>query len=47
LMVTVNMSLSRLAFWIEQRLRRSRRTPLEAATIEQEGAPGAAVVQAH
>lgn len=47
LMITVNMSLSRLAFWIEQRLRRSRRTPLEAATIEQEGAPGAAVVQAH
>jgi glutamate transport system permease protein len=47
LMITVNMSLSRLAFLIEQRLRRSRRTPLEAATIEQEGAPGAAVVQAH
>lgn len=47
LMITVNMSLSRLAFSIEQRLRRSRRTPLEAATIEQEGAPGAAVVQAH
>jgi glutamate transport system permease protein len=47
LMITVNMSLSRLAFSIEQRLRRSRRTPLEAATIEQEGTPGAAVVQAH
>jgi glutamate transport system permease protein len=47
LMITVNMCLSQLAFWIEQRLRRSRRTPLEAATIEQEGAPGAAVVQAH
>ncbi|MBO0880751.1 MAG: amino acid ABC transporter permease [Mycobacterium sp.] len=47
LIIIVNMSLSRLAFWIEQRLRRSRRTPLEAATIEQEGAPGAAVVQAH
>jgi glutamate transport system permease protein len=47
LMITVNMSLSRLAYSIEQRLRRSRRTPLEAATIEQEGAPGAAVAQAH
>jgi glutamate transport system permease protein len=47
LMITVNMGLSQLAFSIEQRLRRSRRTPLEAATIEQEGAPGAAVAQAH
>jgi glutamate transport system permease protein len=47
LMIAVNMALSRLAFSIEQRLRRTRRSPLEAAAIEQEGAPGAAVAQAH
>jgi glutamate transport system permease protein len=47
LMIVVNIGLSGLAFSIEQRLRRTRRSPLEAATIEQEGAPGAAVAQAH
>ncbi|GBE67006.1 glutamate ABC transporter permease [Mycobacterium sp. MFM001] len=46
LMIAVNMALSSVAFGIEQRLRRTRRPPLEATTIEPEGAPGAPVVQA-
>jgi glutamate transport system permease protein len=46
LMIAVNMALSGVAFGIEQRLRRTRRPPLEAATIEPEGTPGAPVVQA-
>lgn len=46
LMIAVNMALSGVAFAIEQRLRRTRRPPLEATTIEPEGAPGAPVVQA-
>jgi glutamate transport system permease protein len=45
LMISVNFALSWLATWLEGRMRRSRRapTPLAAAAIEQEGAPGARV----
>jgi glutamate transport system permease protein len=45
LMISVNFTLSSLATWLEGRMRRSRRapTPLAAAAIEQEGAPGARV----
>ena len=45
LMISVNFALSELAIWLEGRMRRSRRapTPLAAADIEQEGAPGARV----
>ncbi|MDH6193497.1 glutamate transport system permease protein [Mycobacterium frederiksbergense] len=49
LMITVNFTLSSFATWLERRLRRSQRgpAPLEAETIEQEGAPGAQVLQSH
>ncbi len=45
LMITVNFLLSAAATRLERRLRRSRRAPrpLDAAAIEQEGAPGASV----
>ncbi|WP_029111079.1 amino acid ABC transporter permease [Mycobacterium sp. URHD0025] len=48
LMITVNFTLSWFATWLERRLRRSKRgpAPLEAEAIEQEGAPGAQVLQA-
>lgn len=44
LMITGNMVLSAGAIGLERRLRRARHTPLEAATIEPEGTPGARVV---
>jgi glutamate transport system permease protein len=46
LMISVNFTLSWLATRLEQRLRRSRRTPapLQIEAVEQEGAPGAKVV---
>jgi glutamate transport system permease protein len=44
LMITGNLVLSSGAIALERRLRRSRQTPLEAATIEPEGTPGARVV---
>ncbi|MBS9531990.1 ABC transporter permease subunit [Mycobacterium sp. M1] len=44
LMIVGNLVLSAGAIGLEGRLRRSRRSPLEAATIEPEGAPGAPVV---
>jgi glutamate transport system permease protein len=46
LMISVNFTLSWLATRLEQRLRRSRRTPapLQIEAVEQEGAPGARVV---
>lgn len=49
LMITVNFTLSWFATWLERRLRRSERgpAPLEAEAIEQEGAPGAQVLQTH
>ncbi|WP_018600591.1 amino acid ABC transporter permease [Mycobacterium sp. 155] len=48
LMISVNITLSALATQLEHRLRRSSRgpAPLEAEAIEQEGAPGARVLQA-
>ena len=47
LMITVNFLLSAAATRLERRLRRSRRAPrpLDAAAIEQEGAPGASVIR--
>ncbi|MEZ0384717.1 amino acid ABC transporter permease [Mycobacterium sp. pW045] len=44
LMISGNLVLSAGATALERRLRRSRRTPLEAAPIEPEGTPGAQVV---
>jgi glutamate transport system permease protein len=44
LMITANLALSAGAIALERRLRRSRHNPLEAATIEPEGTPGAQVV---
>lgn len=44
LMITGNLALSAGAIALERRLRRSRHNPLEAATIEPEGTPGAQVV---
>lgn len=44
LMITGNLALSAGAIALERRLRRSRHHPLEAATIEPEGTPGAQVV---
>ncbi|OBH18164.1 amino acid ABC transporter permease [Mycolicibacter terrae] len=44
LMITGNLALSAGAIGLERRLRRSRHNPLEPATIEPEGAPGAQVV---
>lgn len=44
LMIAGNLVLSAGATGLERRLRRSRHTPLEAATIEPEGTPGARVV---
>ena len=46
IMITINYALSYFAVWLERRLRQSKRapTPLEAETVEQEGAPGAKVV---
>lgn len=44
LMITGNLALSAGAIGLERRLRRSRRSPLEATTIEPEGTPGAQVV---
>ena len=48
LMISVNFALSVAATRLEGRLRRSRRgaAPLNAAAVEQEGAPGAHVLQA-
>jgi glutamate transport system permease protein len=48
LMISVNFALSSAATRLEARLRRSRRapTPLGAAAVQQEGVPGAGVVQA-
>jgi glutamate transport system permease protein len=46
LIISANVTLSGVAIWFEQRLRRSRRAPLQAEPIEPEGAPGAPVVQA-
>ncbi|ODQ94853.1 amino acid ABC transporter permease [Mycolicibacterium holsaticum] len=45
LMISVNLTLSWLATWVEGRMRRSRRgtAPLQAEAVEQEGAPGATV----
>jgi glutamate transport system permease protein len=47
LMIALNFTLSALATRLEQRLRRSRRgtAPLHAEAVEQEGAPGAVVLQ--
>lgn len=47
LMIALNFTLSALATRLEQRLRRSRRgaVPLHAEAVEQEGAPGAVVLQ--
>lgn len=46
LMISANFTLSAIATWLEGRMRRSKRgpAPLESESIEQEGAPGAAVV---
>ncbi|MGV0627406.1 amino acid ABC transporter permease [Mycolicibacter minnesotensis] len=44
LMITGNLALSAAAVGLERRLRRARHSPLDAATIEPEGAPGARVV---
>jgi glutamate transport system permease protein len=48
LMISVNFALSVAATRLESRLRRSRRgaAPLHPAAVEQEGAPGARVLQA-
>ncbi len=43
LMISGNMALSAGAIGLERRLRRARHSPLGAATIEPEGAPGARV----
>ncbi|ART70855.1 glutamate ABC transporter permease [Mycobacterium dioxanotrophicus] len=47
LMITVNFALSALATRLERRLRRSTRgpAPMRAEAVEQEGAPGAVVLQ--
>lgn len=47
LLITINIALSTFATWLERRLRRSRRgtAPLDAEAVEQEGAPGAQVLQ--
>lgn len=47
LMIAANFALSALATRLEHRLRRSRRgpAPLHAEAVEQEGAPGAVVLQ--
>lgn len=47
LMIALNFTLSALATRLEHRLRRSRRgtTPMQAEAVEQEGAPGAVVLQ--
>ena len=49
LMISVNFGLSVLATRLERRLRRSSRapTPLAPEAVEQEGAPGAKVLQPH
>ncbi|BBX22214.1 glutamate ABC transporter permease [Mycolicibacter terrae] len=44
LMITGNLGLSAGAIGLERRLRRTRHNPLEAATIEPEGTPGAEVI---
>lgn len=44
LMISGNLVLSAGATRLERRLRRARRSPLESATIEPEGTPGARVV---
>ncbi len=46
LMIAANFTLSTFAVWLEQRLRRSRRgaAAMDPDAVEEEGAPGAAVV---